>query len=233
MNNYYNQSISAIVKELESSTEGLSEGEAKHRLAKNGLNELKEKKKSPTWLIFLNQFKDFMILILGVAAILSGIMGDITDMIIIFVIIILNAIVGFIQEYRAEKTMEALKKMTIAESQVIREGKTVVISSTEIVVGDVVVLEAGNVVPADMRILETNSLRIDESSLTGESVSIDKISEDLKEEDISIGDQLNMAFKGTLVTNGRAKGLVVKTGMNTELGRIADLLQEKKAATPL
>jgi Ca2+-transporting ATPase len=231
--NVYNQSLSNVLMTLRTSPEGLSQDEARARLEQDGYNELQEKKKVPAWLIFLYQFKDFMILVLAAAAVISGIIGDITDTIIIFVIVLLNAIIGFIQEYRAEKALDALKKMTVTQTQVIRENQPQIISSTELARGDIVVMEAGNVVPADIRLFETHSFRIDESSLTGESVPVDKTSGELNEENIPLGDRLNMTFKGTLVTNGRAKGVVVATGMNTELGKIAGMLQEKEAATPL
>lgn len=230
---FYQQNIDSLFKQFNTSQAGLSVTEASNRLQTDGYNELEEKKKTPSWVLFLNQFKDFMILVLAAAAILSGIFGDVADTVIIFVIIILNAVVGFIQEFRAEKAMEALKKMSITQTQVMREDKPLMIESRELVPGDIVVLEAGNVVPADIRLYEINALRIDESSLTGESVSVDKESDDLKEANIPLGDQLNMAFKGTLVTHGKAEGLVVRTGMNTELGKIAGLLQEKEAVTPL
>jgi Ca2+-transporting ATPase len=230
---FYHTPIEAVVAELKSSTDGLPSSELAQRLEQYGPNELEEKKKMPAWMLFLRQFKDFMILILAAAAILSGFMGDLTDTIIILIIILLNAIVGFVQEYRAEKAMDALKKMTVTQTQVIREGQTKVISSTELVPGDVVIMEAGNVVPADVRLFETHAFKVDESSLTGESVAIDKIHTDLEDREVSLGDQLNMAFKGTLVTNGRAKALVVATGMRTELGKIAGMLQEAEVATPL
>lgn len=230
---FYQESIDSLFKQFNTSQAGLSSTESANRLQTDGYNELEEKKKTPPWVLFLNQFKDFMILVLAAAAILSGIFGDVADTVIIFVIIILNAVVGFIQEFRAEKAMEALKKMSITKTQVIRDDKPHEIESKELVPGDIVVLEAGNVVPADMRLYEINALRIDESSLTGESVPVDKAADELKEGNIPLGDQLNMAFKGTLVTNGKAEGLVVRTGMNTELGKIAGLLQEKEAVTPL
>ena len=229
----YNQSVKEILQQFNSTNEGLSASESQKRLKEVGLNELQEKKKIPAWMLFLNQFKDFMIIILIAAAVLSGIVGDATDTIIILVIVLLNAIVGFVQEYKAEKAMDALKKMAVTQSQVLRDGQPIIISSIELVPGDLVIIEAGNVVPADMRLMETYSLRIDESSLTGESVAVDKISNDLSEENIQLGDQLNMAFKGTLVANGRAKGMVVATGMKTELGKIASMLQEQNAMTPL
>jgi P-type Ca2+ transporter type 2C len=230
---YYNESIPNILQNLKTENTGLSTEEAQKRLLEFGQNELTETKKHPAWLLFLLQFKDFMIIILILAAILSGIMGDKTDMIIILVIVLLNSIVGFVQEYRAEKTMEALKKINITNSQVLRNGKPEIIPATGLVPGDIVILEAGNVVPADMRLLETFGLRLDESSLTGESFPVDKTNDVLSEEDVPLGDRLNIVFKGTLVSHGRAKGVVFATGMKTELGKIANLLQEKEIITPL
>lgn len=230
---FYQQEISELFKEFKSQKEGISHSVAKKRIEEHGPNALLEKKKKPVWVLFLAQFKDFMILILAAAAVISGIVGDLTDTIIILVIIVLNAVLGFVQEYRAEKAMESLKKLTETQTKVIREAETVGIPSSQLVPGDVVVLEAGNMVPADIRLIETFSLKIDESSLTGESVAIDKISDPISKENLSPGDQLNMAFKGTLVTNGRATGLVLGTGMKTEIGKIADLLQEDAPVTPL
>ncbi|WP_111672517.1 cation-translocating P-type ATPase [Algoriphagus litoralis] len=230
---FYQQEISELFADFSSQKEGISASEAKERIEKHGPNVLQEKKKKPAWILFLSQFKDFMILILAAAAVISGIVGDLTDTIIILVIIVLNAVLGFVQEYRAEKAMESLKKLTETQTAVIRDSQTVTIPSTELVPGDVVILEAGNMVPADIRLLETFSLKVDESSLTGESVSIDKIAEPIAKPELSPGDQLNMGFKGTLVTNGRATGLVVGTGMKTEIGKIADLLQADSPSTPL
>lgn len=232
MENYRLQIVELFGK-LNARAEGLYSQEAAERLSAFGPNALQEKKKKPVWVLFFAQFKDFMILVLIAAALLAGVMGDKTDMFIILVIILLNSIMGFVQEYRAEKAMEALKKMTVTHAQVIRDGRQTVVSSTALVPGDIVWLEAGNVVPADMRLLETHSLRIDESSLTGESVPADKNNADLAPTDVPLGDQLNMAFKGTMVTGGRAKGLVVATGMQTELGKIASLLQVAEVKTPL
>jgi Ca2+-transporting ATPase len=230
---FYQRPISEIYAEFNSQKEGLSDSEAKTRIQEYGPNALEEKKKKPTWVLFLAQFKDFMILILAAAAVISGIVGDLTDTIIILVIIVLNAVLGFVQEYRAEKAMESLKKLTETQTKVLREGQTVSLPSKDLVPGDVILLEAGNMVPADIRLIETFSFKIDESSLTGESVPIDKSSEPIATENLSPGDQVNMAFKGTLITNGRGTGLVVGTGMKTEIGKIAGLLQDDTPVTPL
>lgn len=231
--NAYNQSVKNLYTELNSGETGLTEEEVTERLKTTGYNRLTEGKQKTTWGIFISQFKDFMILILGVAAVISGFSGDIVDCVIILCIIFLNAMMGFIQEYRAEKSMDALKRMTVSNATVIRSGVSSVISSEMLVPGDVVIAEAGNIIPADLRLTEAYALKIDESSLTGESVNIDKITSPLTETEIPLGDRLNMAFKGTMVTSGRAKGLVITTGMNTELGSIASLLQQKETATPL
>jgi Ca2+-transporting ATPase len=178
-------------------------------------------------------FKDVMIIVLICAAIISGVIGEITDTIIILVIVALNAIVGFIQEYRAEKAMDALKKMATQHSSVLRDGNATDILSAELVPGDVVILESGTIVPADIRLFETHSLRIEEAPLTGESVPVDKKHMVLEEDDLPLGDRYNMAYKSTLVSNGRGRGIVVETGSNTQIGQIAKMLQEEEAITPL
>ncbi|GAA0881137.1 cation-translocating P-type ATPase [Algoriphagus jejuensis] len=230
---FYQQPISELFREFKSQKTGLTTYEAEKRIVEFGANALQEKKKKPIWLVFLAQFKDFMILILAAAAVVSGIVGDLTDTIIILVIIVLNAVLGFVQEYRAEKAMDSLKKLTETQTKVIRDGQTISLPSKALVPGDMILLEAGNMVPADARLIETFSFKIDESSLTGESVPIDKSSGPISAENLSPGDQLNIAFKGTLVTNGRATGLVIGTGMKTEIGKIAGLLQENPPITPL
>ncbi len=222
-----------VYAQMGTSEKGLTPKAVLQKRKEFGVNELLEKRKKPVWLVFLLQFKDFMILVLIAAAIISGFIGDITDAIIILVIVLLNAILGFVQEYRAEKAMEALKKMAALNTQVIREGITVSLPSSEIVPGDIVLLEAGNAVPADIRLTETYSLHIDESALTGESVPADKNDAVIEAGDIPLGDRFNLAYKGTLVTNGRAMGVVVGTGMNTEIGKIASMLQEDETVTPL
>lgn len=215
------------------SKDGLSSEEAARRLTEHGENKLLEKRGKNPWHILLGQFKDFMLLVLAGAAILAGVMGDLTDTVIILVIILLNAFMGFIQEYRAERSMAALKELAHAHANVIRSGHTVRVDATDLVPGDVVILQAGDSIPADVRLIESHSLQLDESSLTGESMAVHKTADVLNEDNLPLGDRTNMAFKGTLATHGRALGLVVATGMSTELGKIASLLQQEKAQTPL
>ena len=231
--NYHQLTNEKIFELTGSTSSGLTSESAKSKLEEFGPNILEGKKKKPIWLFFLTQFKDFMILVLIVAAIISGIVGELTDTIIILVIVILNAIVGFVQEYRAEKAIEALKKMASLHAQVVRDGTPGTIESEDLVPGDLVLLEAGNVAPADIRLIETHSLRIDESALTGESVPADKTDQPLQEADLSLGDRFNMAYKSTLITNGRARGIVIATGMKTEIGKIAQMLQQDETITPL
>lgn len=231
--NWYSLSLSKVFEHLGSGIHGLSSTVANERLLKNGPNQLQEEKKKSIAGIFISQFKDVMILILFAAAVISGFIGDVTDTIVILVIVVLNGIIGFIQEYRAEKAMLALKKMAIADAKVLRDDKISWLPSTELVPGDVVLLEAGNAVPADIRIMESVNLKIEEAALTGESNAVDKISSELHFEDLPVGDRKNIAFKGTFVTYGRGRGVVIETGMQTELGRIATMLQAEEVLTPL
>jgi Ca2+-transporting ATPase len=231
--NWHNREVEEVYSETASSSAGLTSAEVQKRRISFGPNELQEKAKKPAWILFISQFKDFMILVLMAAAVISGLIGDMTDAVIILVIVILNSILGFVQEYRAEKALEALKKMATLTAQVLRDGVTVSLPSSEIVPGDIVLLEAGNAVPADLRLTETHTLRVDESALTGESVPVDKSSDVIQGGELSLGDLFNMAFKGTLVTNGRAKGVVISTGMRTEIGKIASMLQDAESITPL
>lgn len=231
---WHQKEINEVIKDLGSSLQGISSVDAQKRFEEYGSNELKEKKKKTPFIIFLDQFKDFMILILIAAAIVSGIIGEPSDAIAIIVIVILNAVIGFVQEYRAEKAMAALKKMAAPEAIAIRDGIPVNIPAFQLVPGDVVILEAGKVVPADMRLIESANLRIEEAALTGESVPVEKHTEPLRDEHLPIGDRKNMAYKGTFVTYGRGKGVVTATGMSTELGKIATMLQEEEEVkTPL
>ncbi len=231
---WYRKDIETVLVELKSSPSGLTSQEAQRRLYEFGPNRLLEKKRRGPVMMFLDQFKDFMILVLIGAAVVSGLVGEVSDTVAIVVIVVLNAIVGFVQEYRAEKAMDALKRMATPKAVVLREGQPMEVSSDEIVPGDIVLLEAGNVVPADMRLIQASRLKIQEAALTGESVPVDKNTSPLHQEDIPLGDRINMAYKGTVVTYGRGKGVVVATGMETELGRIASMLQEEKEVkTPL
>lgn len=230
---WHSLSTTETLKETGSSEQGLTSDTVKKKLTEHGRNELVAKKKKSPLVIFLRQFFDVMILVLAAAAIISAVVGEISDAIVIVVIIILNAVVGFVQEYRAEKAMEALQKMAMPLAMVIRDNKTLEIPSPELVPGDIVLLEAGNMVPADIRLLEVHSLKAEEASLTGESNAIDKTTEPIPEKEIPPGDKTNMAFKGTVITNGRGKGVVAATGMKTELGKIAGMLQEGESATPL
>ncbi len=222
-----------VIKQTDSHPDGLSASQAEDRLKEHGPNELQEKKKKPLWLLFLLQFKDVMILILIAAAIISGLIGGIKDTIVIMIIVMLNAIIGFVQEYRAGKAMEALKKMSTPSATVLREGTPVQIDAVSLVPGDVVTLEAGNMVPADMRLLKSHALKIEEASLTGESSAVEKQTDFLEGDELPIGDRTNMAYKGTIATAGRGNGVVVATGMKTEIGRIAEMLQEEESMTPL
>jgi len=233
MTSFHTQDITQSLSALKSEIKGLSAAEVANRQQSYGPNELMQKKNKPAWVMFLLQFKDFMIIILMLAAIISGVMGEVTDTIIILIIVLLNAVIGFVQEYRAEKAIDALKKMSVTTAKVKRDGEIQQLSSTELVPGDIVLLEAGNAIPADLRLLEAHNLRIDESALTGESMPVDKNTHTLATEDTPLGDRFNLAYKGTLLTNGRGLGLVIATGMQTELGKIAQLLQGDEADTPL
>jgi Ca2+-transporting ATPase len=231
--NWHSISPEEALKELDSNPNGLDDAAVKQRLEKYGSNELKAKKKTTALLIFIRQFFDVMILVLALAAVISYFIGELADTIVILIILVLNAVIGFVQEYRAEKAIDALKNTAAPSSHVIRNGNTIKIATSNIVPGDIVILEAGDIVPADIRLLETNALRINEASLTGESNPVDKSTKSLKEEDSPLGDRINMAFKGTQITSGQGKGLVATTGMQTELGKIADMLDKAESTTPL
>ena len=231
---WHQKELKAVLAELDVPIDGLRSEEAGKRLAKYGRNELVEKGKRSLLAMFLDQFRDFMILILIAAAVVSGFVGELADTIAILVIVILNAVIGFVQEYRAEKAMEALKQMAAPAARVLRDGSVSSVPGSEIVPGDLVLLEAGGIVPADMRLTEAARLKIEEAALTGESVPVEKHTRALHEEMLSLGDRSNMVFKGTVVTYGRGTGVVVGTGMGTELGKIASMLQEEEEVkTPL
>ncbi|RKS95782.1 Ca2+-transporting ATPase [Flavobacterium limicola] len=231
--NWHLLPLSEITQLLQTTPNGIDEITVSERMCEHGKNEIEDTKKKSILQMILSQLSDFMILILIAAAIISGIIGDVTDTIIILAIIIINAIVGFIQEYRAEKAMEALKNMVANHARIVREGKMIDIPASDLVPGDVVVLEAGNVIPADIRFFETHQIKVDESALTGESNNVEKNTEELPEGNYALGDQTNMGYKGTSITNGRALGYVVATGMHTELGHIAKMIQTDETTTPL
>ena len=213
---------------------GLTTEEAARRIVQYGLNEIRERPPHPLWRMFLDQFTDFMILVLIGAAIISGIVGEPPDAIAIVVIVLLNGVIGFVQEYQAERAVAALKLLAASTALVRRGGHVTEISALQLVPGDVVLLEAGNTMPADLRLIETIQLKVDESPLTGESVPVEKRTAPLHEAEASLGDRVNLAYKGTSVTYGRGSGLVVATGMRTELGRIASMLgKEEGVKTPL
>ena len=225
--------IAAILKITESSIGGITTPEAERRLNEYGFNEITEGRKKSAWLLFLHQFKNFMIIALIGAAVISAVVGDMMDTLVIIAIVILNAIVGFVQEYRAEKAMEVLKNMAVSNAWVIRNNILTTLSSRYLVPGDIILLEAGDIVPADVRLSEAIQLRLNESALTGESAVVEKNTRTLNSYDLGPGDYSNMALKGTYITNGRGKGIVVGTGMKTELGKIAALIQEPGTQTPL
>jgi Ca2+-transporting ATPase len=213
---------------------GLNHQEAKERLETYGPNAIKEQSRRGPVRMFFGQFADFMIIVLIMACIISGLIGDLTDTIAISVIIVLNAIIGFIQEYRAEKAVAALKRLSSPTAQVLREGKIQTIAAQELVPGDLVMLEAGNVIPADLKLLDVARLKVEEAALTGESLPVEKSGALIRELDSPLGDRLNMAYKGTVATYGRGVGIVIATGMDTELGKIAELLRQgKETKTPL
>ena len=213
---------------------GLTADEAARRLAVHGPNEIREQEGRSPWRMFFSQFTDFMILLLIAAAAISGFVGEPEDAIAILAIVVLNAIIGFVQEYRAERALQALKKLAALKAKVVRDGQVVTVPANELVPGDRVLLEAGSVVPADLRISEAAQLRVEEAALTGESHPVEKQTRELPDADLPLGDRLNMAYSGTIVTYGRGQGLVVGTGMNTELGKIATLLATtEEVRTPL
>jgi Ca2+-transporting ATPase len=231
--NWHLLPLKEIAQLLNTTPLGIDNLTASQRLVEYGKNQIIDKKKKTIFQMLLNQLKDFMIIILISAAVISGILGDITDTIIIFAIIILNAVLGTTQNYRAEKAIDALKQMAAINARILREGKTSDIPASDLVPGDVVILEAGNIIPADIRFFETHQIKVDESALTGESHNTEKNSDELPDGDYPIGDRINMGFKGTFITNGRALAYVTSTGMDTELGRIAKMIQIDEILTPL
>jgi Ca2+-transporting ATPase len=231
----HNQSIESVVSAFQTHTErGLTAREAEERLHKLGANELREKPRPGFLALLWAQFNNYLVIILIVAALIALALGEWVDSIAIMVIVVLNAVVGVIQESKAEQALAALKKMSAPNAQVIRDGVETTIPGRELVPGDVVLLEAGNYVPADMRLMTSVNLKVEEASLTGESVPVEKNAASVLEKDIPLGDRKNSAFMSTMVTYGRGKGIVTGTGMNTQIGLIAEMIQSyEDEATPL
>ena len=231
---FYNKSSEEVLKELESSTDGLSEAQVTDHREKYGENKLQEKKKKSTLLVFAEQFKDLLVIILIVAALISIATGDVESTVVILAVITLNAILGTVQYVKAEKSLESLKKLSAPVAKVIRDGQQLEIPASELVVGDIIKLEAGDVVPSDGRLLEAYSLKINESALTGESEAVEKDPSVIDSEKVALGDQKNMVFSSSLVTYGRGLAVITAVGHDTELGKIADLISNTaERKTPL
>ena len=230
---YYLQTKDEVLKEFHTSSDGLSTKQAEENLAKYGKNALVEGKKKTTFQVFLEQFKDLMVIILIIAAVISAFTGELESTLVIIAVLILNAVLGTVQHIKAEKSLESLKSLSSPSAKVLRNGEKIEIDSKDVVPGDIMLLEAGDMVTADGRILDNFSLQVNESSLTGESTNIDKADVDFDHE-IPLGDRLNMVYSSSLVTYGRANVLVTNTGMDTEIGKIASLMNEtKERRTPL
>jgi Ca2+-transporting ATPase len=230
---WHNLESSEVLTALNSKSDGLSNEEAQRRLVQFGPNELAGKEKISPWVIFFEQFKNFLIIILLVAVVLSAVMGEVADAIVIFVIVFFAAGLGFIQEYRAERTMAALKRMSAPLASVLRDGKEIELPARDLVPGDIIVFKTGDRIPADARLTQAVNLKTEEASLTGESVPVEKMSQSLEGE-LGVGDRKNIVFMGTAVVYGRGTAVVIATGMATEFGKIATMLREvAKEQTPL
>jgi len=230
---YYKENIKGIYSVLNSSEKGLSNSEAKARIEKYGYNKIESKKKISPFVILLQQFNDPMIWILIAAALISALLGEMVDFWVILAILIANAVIGFVQEYKAEKAIEALKKLASLKAVVLRNGEEQEVNAEELVPGDIVLLSAGEKIPADCRLISLNNLQTQEAALTGESLPVVKEITDYDKE-LQLGDRKNMVFSGTIITDGKATAIVVKTGMETEIGKIAKLIETaEKELTPL
>ncbi len=223
-----------VLEHLKAHEDGLSQAEARQRMAHYGPNRLREAPRTTFWQMLREQFNNFVVILLIVAAIISALLGDYIEAGAIMAIVILNAVLGVVQERNAEEALAALQKMAAPEAHVLRAGSRMVVPAEEVVPGDIVLLEAGNYVPADMRLLETMNLRVEEAALTGESIPVEKDSGMILPPDAALGDRRNMAFMGTVASYGRGAGVVVATGMNTQIGQIAEMLQSvENEPTPL
>ncbi len=231
---YYREPVKKVMNELEVTQKGLSDYEVQMRIKQYGYNELQEGEKKSVGQIFFEQFKDFLVIILMVAALISVFLGEVQSSVVILVVIILNAVLGTIQQIKAEKSLDSLKEMAAPIARVLRDGQVIEIPSKEVVIGDILILDAGDYISADGRIIESHSLQINESSLTGESLPIEKMTHVINDVEVALGDKTNMVFSGSFATNGRGKAVVTSIGMNTEIGKIANLLDSaKEKKTPL
>jgi P-type Ca2+ transporter type 2C len=235
LDKWFNKNLEEVVENLNVNTNnGLDEEEAKKRQEEHGLNELEEQEGRSLLSMIAGQFKDFLIIVLLAAALVSGFVGELKDAILIVAIVIVNAIMGVVQENKAEQSLAALKKLSTPTAKVIRDGSTQEIPAQELVPGDIILLDAGDYIPADGRLVEAASLKIQESALTGESVPVGKHTKKIDKEEVPLGDRKNLVYMSSVVTYGRGKAIVSKTGMNTEIGKIADMIQKSETVqTPL
>ena len=231
--NYYSLNVKEVLRSLKTSEKGLTKKEAEQKSDKYGINEIEKREKITPLQIFVRQFTSFIVVILLAAIVISLLIGERLDAIVISIIVVLNGVFGFVQEYKAEKAIEELRKLTALKAKVIRNGQEIEIDSKELVPGDIILLETGSKVPADARLIQITAFQVDEASLTGESVPSKKVIKPLKDA-IQVTDQENMVFMGTIITKGHAKAVITNTGMNTEIGKIAEMVQEvKEKLTPL
>lgn len=232
---WYTLEKEAVEKELSTSlSKGLDDKEAAERLERYGYNEIEQKKRKTIFQMYVDQFKDFMIIILIIAAVISGLLGELTDAVVILMIVVLNAVLGVVQENKAEESLAALKRMSAPSAKVLRNGRHDIIPARMLVPGDVVILKTGDLVPADIRITKALNLKVQEAALTGESVPVEKDESPLSMKNVPLGDRVNMGYSGSLVTYGRGEGIVVGTGMDTEVGKIAKMIQSvEEVETPL
>lgn len=234
MKAFYQMSYEDVVRQCNSQMNGLTNEEVSKQRATYGSNQIEEITSVSPVIIFISQFKDFLVIILMVAAIISAVMGKFESTLVIVAVLILNALLGTVQHVKAEQSLKSLKALSAPSSKVLREGRVMEIPSAEVVVGDILIVEAGDFIAADARLTESNSLQINESALTGESVSVEKQIQPIDKEGVAIGDQVNMIFSSSYVTYGRGKAVVISVGASTEIGRIASLLKSaKEKATPL
>ena len=234
MKEIYQQTVEEVLDHVESRESGLTSEQVERSRENCGWNELAEGKKKSILQIFFEQYKDFLVLILIASAVISGMLGDVESAAVIVIVITINAILGTVQTVKAEASLASLKKLSGPEAKVLRDGVVVPIPSAEVTVGDIIMLEAGDYIPADGRILECASMKVDESALTGESLGVEKTTDVIEQDEVPLGDRINMVYSGSFLTYGRGSFVVTEIGMNTEVGKIASLLKttsEKK--TPL